>query len=71
MLKHAIKHRHVTPYWPRADGEIERLVIPLTKVMIKAKLEDKPYLSEVDNFCMAYRVTPHTATENKIDHSIC
>ena len=34
MLKRIIKHRHVTPYWPRANGEIERFIIPLTKVMI-------------------------------------
>ena len=63
MLKHEIRHCHVTPYWPRANGEIERFMIPLTKVMITAKLEDKPYLTEVDNFLMAHRVTPHTTTK--------
>ena len=31
--------------------------------MITAKLVDKLYLSEVDNFFMAYRVTPHTTTK--------
>ena len=36
ILKHAIKHRHVTPYWP--NGKIERFMILLTKVMIIAKL---------------------------------
>ena len=63
MLKHAIKHRHVTPCWPRANGEIKRFMIPLTKVMITAKLEDEPYLSKVDNFLMVYWVTPHTITK--------
>ena len=38
-------------------------MISLTKVMITAKLEDKPYLSEVDNFLVDYRVTPHTTTK--------
>jgi len=63
MLKHAIKHRHVTPYWPRANGEIERFMIPLTKIMATANLEGKDYLEEVENFLMAYRVTPHTTTK--------
>ena len=63
MLKHAIKYRHVTPYWPRANGEIKRFMIPLMKVMITAKLEDEPYLSKVDNFLMVYWVTPHTITK--------
>ena len=31
--------------------------------MITAKLVGKPYLSEVDNFLMAYRVAPHTTTK--------
>ena len=30
---------------------------------LTAKLEDKPYLSEVNNFLMVYRVTPHTITK--------
>ena len=63
ILKLAIKHRHVTPYWPRANDEIERFMKPLTKVIITAKLENKPHLSEVDNFLMAYRVAPPTTTK--------
>ena len=63
MLKHAIKHRQETPYWPRANGEIERFMIPLAKGMITAKLGDKPYLSQVDNFFMAYRVTLRATTK--------
>ena len=54
---------HVTPYWPKANVNIERFMIPLKNVMITAKLEDKPYLSEVDNFPIAYQVTPHTTTK--------
>ena len=54
MLKYAIKYRHVTPYWPRANDEIKKLMIFLTKAIITAMLVDKPYLSEVDNFLMAY-----------------
>ena len=43
MLEDTIKHCHGTPYWPRANGEIKRFMIPLMKVMIIVKLEDKPY----------------------------
>ena len=63
MLKHAIKNCHVTPNWPRADDKIERFMTLLTKFMITVKLEDKPYLSEVDNFLMAYQVTPLARTK--------
>ena len=63
MLKHAIKNCHVTPNWPRANDKIERFMTLLTKFMITVKLEGKPYLSEVDNFLMAYQVTPHARTK--------
>ena len=43
MLEDTIKHCCGTPYWPRANGEIKRFMIPLMKVMIIVKLEDKPY----------------------------
>ena len=46
MLKYAVKYRH--------NDEIKKLMISLTKAIITAILVDKPYLSEVDNFLMAY-----------------
>ena len=46
MLKYAIKYRH--------NDKIKKLMISLTKAIIIAMLVDKPYLSEVDNFLMAY-----------------
>ena len=62
ILKYPIKYRHVTLYWPRANGKIKKLMISLTKAIITAMLVDKPYLSEVDNFLIAYRVTLQTTT---------
>ena len=54
-----IKHRRVTPLWPQANGEVERFMLPLTKVICMAHIENKNYVNEVQKFLMAYRVTPH------------
>ncbi|XP_057302655.1 uncharacterized protein K02A2.6-like [Hydractinia symbiolongicarpus] len=57
-----IKHRRVTPLCPQANNEIERLMLPLMKIICTAHVEHKPYIEEVEAFLMAYRVTPHVAT---------
>lgn len=35
-------HRFVTPYWPRANGEVERVMRNLTKVVQNAKIKGVP-----------------------------
>ena len=57
-----IKHQRITPLWPQANGEVERFMLPLTKVICTAHIENKNYVEEVQKFLMAYRVTPHTST---------
>ena len=57
--QNAINHRRITPLWPQANGEIERFMLPLTKVICTAHSERKPYKQEFQKFLMAYRVTPH------------
>ncbi|XP_057292574.1 uncharacterized protein K02A2.6-like [Hydractinia symbiolongicarpus] len=57
-----IKHQRITPLWPQANGEVERFILPLTKVMFTAHIENKNYTDEVQKFLMAYRITPHTST---------
>lgn len=56
------KHRKVTPYWPQANGEIERFVKTLKKSVQVAKLETKNWRKELQHFLGAYRTTPHTTT---------
>ena len=63
MQQNSIKHRRVTPLWPRANGEVERFMRPLTKIIRSANLERKNWKSECYKFLMNYRVTPHSITK--------
>ena len=56
------KHRKVTPYWPRANGEAERFMRNLGKVVKAASSEGKPWKQELNKFLRNYRATPHTIT---------
>ena len=62
MLEDTIKHCHGTPYWPRANGEIKRFMIPFNESYDYGKAGGQT-LSEVNNFLMAYWVIPHTTTK--------
>ena len=63
MREKAIAHRRITPLWPQANGEVERFMQPLTKVLRAAKIEQKDWERELHSFLMAYRHTPHTTTK--------
>lgn len=54
------KHRRITPYWPRANGEAERLVQTLQKSIRIAHLEGKNWKQELYKFLRQYRATPHS-----------
>ena len=56
------KHRRITPYWPRANGEAERLVQTLEKSIRIAHLEGKNWKQELCEFLRQYRTTPHSTT---------
>lgn len=56
-------HRHITPYWPRANGEIERCMRNLTKVVQNAKISGINKETELQNFLRVYRDTPHSSTK--------
>ena len=56
------KHRKVTPYWPRANGEAERFMKNLGKVMKTSTSEGKPWKQELNKFLRNYRATPHIST---------
>ena len=46
-----IKHRLVTPYWPRANGEIEQFFRKLSKTIKICILQGKGYKSGFTDFC--------------------
>jgi transposase InsO family protein len=57
-----VKHRLITPYWPRANGEVERFNKNLSKVMKYASVLGTSWHKELNFFLGAYRATPHSST---------
>ena len=56
------KHRKITPVWPKANGEVERLV-PTVKRMVKISCAGKKnFKQELNRFLRNYRATPHSST---------
>ena len=56
------QHRKVTPRWPRANGEVERFVRTVRKVIKTANLERKSWKQEMYRLLRNFRATPHTTT---------
>jgi hypothetical protein len=56
------KHRKVTPAWPEANGEVERLMKTLGKFMRTTKAESKSWRNEIEGFLSNYRTALHSAT---------
>ena len=62
LAEHGIQHVKTTPYWPRANGEVERQNRSLLKAMRIAQVEQKPWKDELLKYLTAYRSTPHCST---------
>lgn len=60
------KHRRITPYWPRANGEAERLVQTLQKSIKIAHLEGKNWKQELYKFLRQYRATPRALYHQRV-----
>jgi len=56
------RHRKITPCWPRANGEVERFMRTVKKVVRTASVEDKNWKQELYRFLRNYRATPHSTT---------
>ena len=56
------KHRRITPVWPRANGEAERLMKTLEKAVRTAVIQGKNWRQELFTFLRQYRATPHCTT---------
>ena len=55
-------HRKITPYHPRANGECERFMRTLGKVVRIAATESQPVNQILCRFLIRYRATPHSTT---------
>ena len=62
LLEMGIEHRHTTPLWPRANGEVERQNRSLLKAMRAYQAEGKDWRKELNKFLLAYRSTSHSTT---------
>ncbi|XP_024117578.2 uncharacterized protein K02A2.6-like [Oryzias melastigma] len=62
LQENGITHRRITPYWPQANGEVERQNKTLCKAIRSAHAEGKDWRAELDVFLLAYRSTPHCVT---------
>ena len=56
------KHRKVTPKWARANGEVERFVRTVKKVIKTAKVEHKNNRQELNRLLRNYHITSHSTT---------
>lgn len=61
-LQYGINHRLITPYWPRANGEVERFNKNIKKAIKNASATNTNWLKEVYNFLGSYLATPHCST---------
>ena len=57
-----IQHRLVTPYWRRANGEIEQFFRNLGKSINISVLQGKDYKEEILTLLQSYRMAPHCTT---------
>jgi hypothetical protein len=60
--KKVFYHHRITPRHPRANGECERFMQYLNKVIRIAKKENTDYKEKIDGMLEAYRVIPHPST---------
>ena len=61
-LETGIHFRNVTPYWPRANGEIERFFRTLKKTIQSSNLEGRQWQHDLFDFFLLYRSTTHCST---------
>jgi hypothetical protein len=57
-----VKHRKITPLWPRANAICERFMRNLNRVIRSSKVTNTNWKNELDIFLRNYRATPHDST---------
>ena len=63
LRERGITHLRNTPLWPRSNGEVECQNRSLMKIIRAAVVEKKDLHCALNEFLLAYRTTPHPATE--------
>jgi hypothetical protein len=62
MNEYNIKHQPTTPYWSRANGQVERLMQTLTKCRRIATITGIHYNEQIETTLASYRNTVHPST---------
>ena len=62
MEERGIRHIKGIPYYPEANGEVERQNRSILKVVRAARAGGKNWKGEMKDFLLAYRSTPHSVT---------
>ena len=62
MKENDIHNLTSTPFWPQANGEVERQNRSLLKTIKIAQVEKKDWKREMLKFLLAYGSTPHLTT---------
>ena len=57
-----IRHRRVIELWPQANGEVERFMRGLNKMVRTATADGVNWKSRLPQHLLAYRTSPHTTT---------
>lgn len=60
--KNGIKHYTTPPYWAQENGEIERQMCSLQKVIKIALLKKEEVTDALNNYLLMYRSVPHAVT---------
>ena len=68
--QYGFNHRKVTPYWPEANGEVERFMKTLNKFIRTQVVEKFNWKSELATFLRHYRSTPHASTKISPFHAL-
>ena len=57
-----IEQNLCTPYFPQANGDVERQNRSILKAIRTLQVEKADWRKEIDSYLLAYRSTPHTVT---------
>ena len=60
------RHRKMTPLWPQAKSQAERINQPLMKTIRAAKIQGRNWRQELYKFLRSYRKTPHASTKSAL-----
>ena len=62
MIEMGINHRKITPLHPQANGEVEKFMSSIAKVIKTSKIEDSCYKQAIYKFLRNYRSCPYPST---------